>query len=85
VGALGVGSLISLVAFVILGMVYRCRLDQRREECRQLVATFLESRLGNPLGAPLREHPANEGSPGAVQVAAPGDSSPAGFESAPQI
>src|ERR1017187_5559189 len=44
--ALGVGSLISLLAFVGLGMVYRKKLDQRREECRQLVTRLLESRLG---------------------------------------
>ena len=49
--ALVLGSLISLVAFVGLGMVYRWKLDQRREECRQLVARLLESRLGKPVTA----------------------------------
>src|SRR5580704_19560190 len=35
--ALGLGSLISLLAFVGLGVVYRFKLNQRREECRQRV------------------------------------------------
>jgi hypothetical protein len=41
---LGTGSLISLMIFVVLGMIYRRNLDQRREECRQLVSRLLESR-----------------------------------------
>jgi hypothetical protein len=53
--ALGLGSLISLLAFMCLGMVYRMKLDQRREECRQLVARLLESRLGKPVTTPLRD------------------------------
>ena len=53
--ALGLGSLISLLAFMGLGMVYRKKLDQRREECRQLVARLLESRLGKPVTTPLRD------------------------------
>src|SRR5579863_795480 len=44
--ALGLGSLISLVVFLGLGMVYRKKLHQRREECRQRVARLLKSRLG---------------------------------------
>ena len=52
---LGMGSLISLLAFMGLGMVYRMKLDQRREECRQLVARLLESRLGKPVTTPLRD------------------------------
>jgi hypothetical protein len=44
--ALGLGALISLVAFVGLGMVYHLKLNQRREECRQRVARLLKSRLG---------------------------------------
>jgi hypothetical protein len=51
--ALGLGSLISLLAFVILAMIYRKELDQRREECRRLVARLLESRLGKPCTTPL--------------------------------
>ena len=46
--AFGVASFISLVAFVLLGLVYRKMLDQRREECRRLVTKLLESKLGNP-------------------------------------
>jgi hypothetical protein len=45
--ALGLGSLISLLAFVGLDVVYRMKLNQRREECRQRVASLLKSRLGN--------------------------------------
>jgi hypothetical protein len=44
--ALGLGSLICLVAFTGLGVVHRNKLDQRREECRRLAAKVLESRLG---------------------------------------
>jgi hypothetical protein len=51
----GVGSLISLLAFLGLGRVYRMRLDQRREECRRLVAKILESRLGKPVALRRRE------------------------------
>src|SRR5205814_4644371 len=51
--ALGLGSLISLLAFLILAMVYRKELEQRREECRRLVAKLLESRLGKPRTTPL--------------------------------
>ena len=46
--ALGLGSLICLVAFAGLGVVHRNKLDQRREECRRLAAKLLESRLGKP-------------------------------------
>ena len=46
--ALGVGSLICLLAFTGLGTVYRKELDQRREECRRLATKLLESRLGIP-------------------------------------
>jgi hypothetical protein len=52
--ALGLGSLISLLAFVELGMVYRRKLDHRREECRQRVARLLESRLGKPVATPCK-------------------------------
>ena len=46
--ALGLGSLICLVAFTGIGVVHRSKLDQRREECRRLAAKLLESRLGKP-------------------------------------
>ena len=51
--ALGVGSLICMLAFAGLGVVYRKDLDQRREECRRLATKLLESRLGKPRAMPL--------------------------------
>jgi len=47
---LGLGSLICIPAFLALEMVYRKDLNARREECRLLVASLLESRLGKPFG-----------------------------------
>jgi hypothetical protein len=44
--ALGLGSLISLLAFLVLDLVYRKKLNQHREKCRQKVASLLKSRLG---------------------------------------
>lgn len=82
--AVGVASLVSLVAFVILGMVYRKMLDNRREECRLLVTRLLESRLGKPPAAPWRERPASDQSRGATQPSAEGNSSATNMESAPQ-
>ncbi len=52
--ALGLGSLICLLAFVGLGAVYRKELERRREECRQLTMKTFESRLGNPAVTALR-------------------------------
>ncbi len=52
--ALGLASLICLLVFGGLGMVYRRMLDRRREESRQLVAKLLESRLGKPVATPLQ-------------------------------
>ena len=46
--ALALGSLVCMVAFTGLGVVYRKELDQRREECRRLAAKLLETRLGKP-------------------------------------
>jgi hypothetical protein len=57
--ALGMGSLICLVVLAGLGFVYRMRLDQRREECRQLVTKLLESRLGKPVIATSKAMRAN--------------------------
>jgi uncharacterized membrane protein YccC len=48
--AVVVGMLISFLTFVGLWIVYRWKLDLRREECRQMVAKLLESRLGKPAG-----------------------------------
>jgi len=82
---LGMGSLISLLAFMGLGMVYRMKLDQRREECRQLVARLLESRLGKPVTTPLRDMRDNrigEGEGRTVRVANEVNGSPEKIESA---
>jgi hypothetical protein len=57
---LGMGLLISLLAFMGLGMVYRLKLNQRREECREVVTTLLESRLGKPVATPWRGNRAGE-------------------------
>lgn len=62
--ALGVGALISLLAFAGLWMFYRWKLDMRREQCRQMVTKLLESRLGKPVATPLRENRAREGDGG---------------------
>ena len=52
--ALGLGALICLVVFAGLGMIYRRKLNRRREECRQLVTKLLESRLGKPATMPSK-------------------------------
>ena len=44
--ALGLGSLISLVAFLGFGAACRGKLNHRREGCRDLVGKFWESRFG---------------------------------------
>lgn len=45
----GLGSVISLVTFVVLGWFYRWQLARHREECRCLALKLVESRLGQPL------------------------------------
>jgi hypothetical protein len=47
--------LICLLAFAGLGMVYRMKLDRRREECRQIVRRLLESRLGKTVAMPAQD------------------------------
>jgi hypothetical protein len=81
---LGVASLISLLAFFIIGMVYRKMLDQRREECRLLVTKLLEARLGNPLSTLWRERSGGDESRGPDQPPAGGNASPTGMQSAAQ-
>jgi hypothetical protein len=51
--ALGLGSLICMLVFMGLAMVYRKELDQSREACRRLAVKLLESRLGKPSVMPL--------------------------------
>jgi len=46
---LAVSWLVCILAFAGLGMIYRLKLDRRREECRQIVTRLLESRLGRPV------------------------------------
>jgi hypothetical protein len=82
--ALGGGSLISFLAFAGLGMVYRRKLDLRREECRQTVARLLESRLGNPVATSCREPPLSNESSGIVQAPAEGDDASTVMRSATQ-
>jgi len=70
--ALGLASLICLLVFAGLGMAYRKKLDQQREESRQLVTRLLESRLGKPVTTPMRDRRDNrvgEGDGRTVRVA----------------
>jgi hypothetical protein len=55
--ALGAGTLISLLAFAGLGMVYRKKLDRREEACRQAAARLLEAHPGQPDTTPLQFMP----------------------------
>lgn len=48
---LGATSLFCLFGFLLLGVVFRKELDQRREDCRRLAVKVLESRLGQPRAA----------------------------------
>ena len=59
---LGLASVICLLSFAGLLMVYRKRFNELREECRRLVMQRLESCQGNPHITPGRDHPpvANE-------------------------
>jgi uncharacterized membrane protein YuzA (DUF378 family) len=45
---LGLASMICMPVFLGLGAIYRKEMNQRLDECRQLAAKLLESRLGNP-------------------------------------
>ena len=79
--AVGLASMICLVAFAGLRMVYRTKLDQRREECRQLVTKLLESRLGNPVTTPWRESRSGDRNRETILVAAEDNGSPDKTES----
>jgi len=50
-GAIGLASLVSLLAFVGFWLVSRGKLDDQREGCRRLVTKIVESRLGKPVTA----------------------------------
>ena len=54
--AVCMGSLISLVAFMGLRIVFSRKLDRWRQECRLSVAKFLESRLGKPASPPWQQN-----------------------------
>jgi hypothetical protein len=82
--ALGVGSLISLLTFACLGIVYRWKLDQQREKCRAHVTRLLESRLGKPVVAHCQDHRAGGENGGSVRVASEAGGSPGNIESAAQ-
>lgn len=64
---LGLGSLISLLAYMGFWLIYRKELDRRHEECRRLVAKLLESRLGKPRPLPLPEVAKEQESPKSKQ------------------
>ena len=81
ISALGLASIICLVFFVGLGMVYRMKLDQRREECRQSVMRLLEARLGRPVTTPWQDIRAGDGNGGPVLIAAEVNGSPSRIES----
>lgn len=76
----GLGSLISILGFIGLGMIYRTKLNQQREECRQLVTRLLESRLGKPATTPLRDKRAGEGAGMTVRAANEVNDSPIKIE-----
>jgi hypothetical protein len=82
--ALGVGSLISLLAFASLGMVYRKKLDQREKVRLQMVATLFESPLDLPDTRPLRFMPdssVGDKNDGAAPIAAGANGSPVNMKS----
>lgn len=54
VSALGLASVISLVAFAGLLVVFQMSLNQQREEGRQMVTELLASRLGKPAIVPWK-------------------------------
>lgn len=79
--AVGMASLISLLAFVGFGLVCRKKLNQHREECRQLITRLLESRLGKPDPTPWRERLVGSVDRETVQVAVGADGRPDRTES----
>jgi hypothetical protein len=70
--AVCLGSLISLLSFTGLGLVYGWELNRLRDEGRQFVTRFLESRLGQPRATNQNGH-SKEHEPAALhgEMAAP--------------
>ncbi len=56
IASVGVAAVICLVVFAGLQIIFRARLDERREECRQLIMKLLVSRLGQPVRLPARDN-----------------------------
>jgi hypothetical protein len=52
--ALVLAALGSALAFLALEVVYRKRLEERREQCRRFAARVIESRLGQPTARSTR-------------------------------
>jgi len=57
--AVGVGSLVSLLAFAALASLYRKKLRQRQEACRKMVACLFKSPLRPPDNTAARILPAD--------------------------
>ncbi len=80
--SVGLGSLISMLGFMGLGMFYRKKLNQQREECRQLVTRLLETRLGKPATTLLQDNHVGAREGRTVRVAKEVNQSPARTKSA---
>ena len=71
--AVGIASLVCLIVFIGLLMVYRRRLNRLREECRRLVAKLLQSHLPESHVTPVVAPDNRDAAQGAVA----GNGSPA--------
>ena len=78
--AVGLASLICLVSFLGLLMIYRERMNRLREECRRLVIKLLEARPGRPHITSLRHSDLGAGYDGVAQSGAEINGTPDGFE-----
>ncbi len=50
--AMGIGSLLCLVVFSCVALIYRRELNHRREECRRRVTKFMDTLVGEPARRP---------------------------------
>lgn len=55
--ALGLASVVSLLAFAAFWLVARAELNEHRDACRRLVTKIIESRLGHPAALSAVEMP----------------------------